>query len=201
MKTKMIVLAILIGVLGGRAQNLQIPHYTVVPIENYNSYIENHNHIPDGTYFKDVNHVLDDYIGTWTGTYNNMSYEIKLELYTTSFLNIKSDCLIMRCKITDNSGLVIINTLNVSDDNAYEGFGFAGDNNEYYKFVYGNPYDDIANCGDVGLLGAKLTTNNTKMQINISPSEIWLDPDKCPDGYQSPPFPTFKESPLVLTKQ
>lgn len=63
MKKSLLILSILLLTI-----NCKIQAQETVPIEDYYSFISSHNEIPSGTYFKDVNHVLPKFEGTWTGS-------------------------------------------------------------------------------------------------------------------------------------
>jgi len=206
MKTKMIILAILIGVLGGQAQNLQIPHYTIVPIENYWTYKDAHG-IPDGTYFKDVNHVLDKYVGTWEGTYENKSFLFEIDTllrYSSDPRpSLKFDEMRLRYDITDLSGNVIVSTLNASNGNALMGMTFERFNNhERYEIIYSGPNGEDVKCGDSGTFKLQFIPINSKIKLFFYPKNVFVTDEDCPNGFTAPPFPdSNNEAPMVLTKQ
>lgn len=83
----------------------------IIPIEEDINYRTNEIEIPDGAYIKDVNNLLDKFIGTWTGTFDNKSYEFGITKQTVSFLGISIDRLIIKYVITDNvTNQVIVDT-------------------------------------------------------------------------------------------
>jgi hypothetical protein len=90
----------------------------IIAVEGFEDYP---NELPDGAYIKDVNNVLNKFVGTWKGTYNNKNYEFEVTKYTriSEIRPLKFDKLLIRYKIIDTSGNIVVNTLNVSNDDKY----------------------------------------------------------------------------------
>lgn len=63
----------------------------IIPVEEYRNYLDNEIEIPDGAYIKDVNNLLDKYVGTWIGVQNSKTYEFRISKLTESFLGITMD--------------------------------------------------------------------------------------------------------------
>ena len=60
------------------------------------NYLNEEDGIPENiTYFKDINHVLDKYIGTWKGTQDNKNYEFKITKITNKPGRITEDRLLI----------------------------------------------------------------------------------------------------------
>lgn len=79
---------------------------------------------PVATYIKDVNNLLDKYVGTWKGTLNGKNYElnfVKRENFGFSE-NLKRDRLIGRVKITNSSGVIEYDNF-IKQDNETDFFG------------------------------------------------------------------------------
>lgn len=79
--------------------------------------------IPPGPiYYKDVNHYLDKYVGTWEGTFNNKTFQLRIVkiLYEDPDpdpVAIKVDELRAKYTITDNNtGAVLADTMDLPDD-------------------------------------------------------------------------------------
>lgn len=200
MNNKVLILCILLATMSCKAQLIALPPGTI-PIENYNSFANAHDGIPDGTYLKDVNHVLDKYLGIWSGSYDGKEYELQILKSMKSYLGTKTDLLLIHYKITDNTGNVIINTLELPDNSIYviEGLNFVGDNAEIYKADY---QSNQSTCGDSGTLYLEITNSSeTQMSLYIIPDEAIYSDDECPIGYIKPPFPDEDETPMTLTKQ
>ncbi len=204
MKNIILSLSLFLIIINCKAQ--QLTAVGVVPLENYNSFVKSHNGIPDGTYFKDVNHVLDKYEGTWEGTYHNKTYTITInkavKIPGVARHSLKYDKLYLRYKITDNtSGNILRNTLNDSRKKASVGLSLNVNDSQWYDLAYaGNENNSTISCGDAGTIHIKYNSINSKIELYISPSNAFFDPDDCPNGYQAPPFPKYTDSHLILTK-
>src|SRR5690606_1739518 len=94
MKKILLITLLILTALSCKAQ--------IIPIEEDINYRINEIEIPDGAYIKDVNHLLDKFVGTWIGTFDNKSYEFGITKLTESFLGISNDRLIIKNEITDN---------------------------------------------------------------------------------------------------
>jgi hypothetical protein len=150
---------------------------------------------PEGTTsIRDVNNLLDKYVGTWKGTYADKSYEIVFVKHTKYSLLIK-DQLLMRYKITSN-GLVIEDNLNTPDNNSIIGRGDYLDKNAYIISYYGREF----NCGQTGNIFIYLANKNdlTKIKLFLVPDHEFVDPNKCPNGVDKQVFP---KDVMILTKQ
>ncbi len=181
----------------------------VVPLENYSSYVESlaeNESIPGGLYFKDVNNVLDKYLGTWTGSYEGKDYlfEITKKIAVSDNIGsdpLKFDELRIHYKITNSSGEVLANTLNLPDESVYviSGLTFADDQSKLYRARY---QGEQTACGQSGVLFLDMRdTDSTHFKVYIVRDEVYLKEDKCPNGYIAPPFPQWDETPMIFTKQ
>ncbi len=175
----------------------------IVPLENYREFMETRTEIPDGIYFKDVNHVLDKYVGEWTATYDDKSYKfyITKKIGSISSTGTIYDELRIRYDIFNDSGVIIASNVNLSDDNVYmiEGELFRGENNKYYTAYYQGKHYSI--CGDSGVLYLEMTNaSDTEMSLFIDPDEALFTSADCPNGYVAPPFPQEDEPAMILTK-
>jgi len=128
MKTKMIVLTILIGVLGGRAQNLQIPHYTIVPIENYSTYRDAQILNVDSTLVQ----MKQDILGTWVLEDSNPEYKLE---FTNS-----------QCKLYVDGILKSTDTYSIDKNSCGT---YSADNSYFLKRI--NSYQDIG-CMEISNL-------------------------------------------------
>lgn len=198
MKKLILILVLLVTVYSCKAQ---IYPSNVVPIENF----ENHDfngRTPEGTYIKDVNHLLDKYEGTWTGAFDNKTYEIVINKTTDSFLGVQEDELLLRYKITNASGSEIINILNLPDDSASivggQNIKNGGNPDEYYVLFYqGESYK----CGQIGDMFIYVSADNSnQLNLRLVPSRHSIRSSQCPNGHAQQLFPTDSDS-MVLTKQ
>ncbi len=63
----------------------------IITIEDFSTYSDSQKEkMSDGTYIKDVNGVLNKFIGTWKGIYNSNNYEFKIIKKNYSWRRIKS---------------------------------------------------------------------------------------------------------------
>lgn len=189
MKKYIIFGLIILSTLSGKAQ-------LVLPVETKVNYLNEADGIPENiTYFKDINHVLDKYIGTWKGTQDNKNYEFKITKYTDTFEGLTEDILLIRYFITNSNGSIIIDTRSVADD------GFKLIRGDYFrKSTYLSTYSgEEPLCGQSGNVFLWLTnTYNTEMKLFLEPDKILLDSETCPNGGAIQVLPL---SPVVLTKQ
>lgn len=199
MKNKLILVAFITFTLGCRAQ--QPPLQQIIPVENIIGYVNNDANIPDGIYFKDVNHLLDKYVGTWVGTYDNKTYEFQVVEFTDNYLGITEDILLMRYKITDANGNEIVNTLNLPNTSSYVISGkYLTENAHSYAMRY-RGYE--SECGQKGTVFIEIeATNPNVMELFYGPQYEWIDSVECPNGVANQVFPTFDDQAyLILTKQ
>ncbi|RPD94040.1 hypothetical protein EGM88_12670 [Aureibaculum marinum] len=189
MKKLLLIGLIILSTLNCKAQ--------IIPIEEYIDYRDNEIEIPDGAYIKDVNNLLDKFIGTWEGTYNNKTYKFYITEITKSYLEISEDKLLIRYKITDTDGNVIENTTALPSDNTLVIKGRYLDKSKYtYVFYYQGKNSDCGQNGDVFI--SVYGTNNTKMKLFLQVSgEIWSGAD-CPDTPIAQILPTEQ---MELIKQ
>ncbi len=185
------------------AQAQQLHKSGVIPLENYDEFIQSHENVPENTYFKDVNHLLGKYVGTWEGTYNNKTYIFvinkKLGIHGKARESLKYDKLFMRYKITDNAGHVMADILDTDQNGALEGFGMNRVDNSWYEILYTGEDDQKVHCGDSGMLYLKCISAN-QIEIFVDPHNVFVEKGDCPNGYQAPPFPKYTDSHLILTK-
>lgn len=155
----------------------------ILPIENAYIYIENPDvGIPENiTYIKDVNHLLDKYVGTWIGTYDNKNIELRVVSYTDNSNGILWDELKARYKITDIFGNVIIDTTSLPDDNQLVCFGDYLDSNSSTYRMYYIGYEHI--CGQEGWMLLDIDINNLNaLRMLVHPNVDIIDIDDCPNG-------------------
>ncbi|RBW57579.1 hypothetical protein DS884_11030 [Tenacibaculum sp. E3R01] len=189
MKIYIIIVLILITTISCKAQQ-------VIPVENQIDYKDKEIEFPEGVYIKDVNNVLDKYIGVWKGTYNFKNYEFKVSKVTkqSNISTLKLDKLLIRYKITAANGLVLENTLNFPDYDIriIEGRYLAKSGGYVLSYV------ENTDCGHGGdLYMSVYNSTNTKAVISLT-SDGEYNFDKCPNG-QTPPLLPTKD--MQITKQ
>ncbi|WP_417195245.1 DUF6705 family protein [Bizionia sp.] len=171
----------------------------IIPVEQV---VDNFENVEEGltTYIKDVNNVLDAYVGTWTGTENGKDYTFIITENTIVFdeqYNINADVLIMKHLIVESNTLrVIEDTRLVSDENApCEGAffrQFSGSGLSYAFFYDGEDYF----CGQNGEVYVTLKNNNTQMFLKLGANHEKYS--QCQTGWAHQVLP---ENGILLTKQ
>jgi len=151
---------------------------------------------PAAEYVKDINGLLNRYVGTWKGTYEGKVYEfnlIKKENVISEFSTTKWDRLIARIKIINSNGTVEFNNFNKPDDQVNRGYNFQKDLKFYLITFSGGKLD----CIDYGFIyaGIKSATPN-QMTIHFLPDHDIVTQD-C--SHFKTTIPTGKK--IYLTRQ
>ncbi|WP_404986859.1 DUF6705 family protein [Chryseobacterium sp. M5] len=121
---------------------------------------------PNSTYVKDVNNLLNKYVGTWIGTLNGKNYEFNFVKKENTGEVIKWDFLVGRLKITNSNGIVEYNSFNKPENELSEGYNFQPDLKVYLMRFSGGKLG----CIDYGYtyMWIKPETPNV-MGINFHP--------------------------------
>lgn len=155
----------------------------ILPIEDAYIYIENQDvGIPENiTHIKDVNHLLDKYVGTWIGSYDNKTIELRVVSYTENSYGILWDELKARYKITDIFGNIILDTTSLPNDNQLVCFGdYLDPNGSTYRMYYVG-YEQI--CGQEGSMWLDIDINNLNtLRMLVHPDVDMINLDDCPNG-------------------
>ncbi|WP_299399128.1 DUF6705 family protein [uncultured Gelidibacter sp.] len=182
---KIVYISIILLILSCKAQIITLEDFEDYPTE-----------LPDGAYLKDVNNILGKYVGTWKGTYNNQNYEFVVvkTTFENTTLKYKHDKLLIRYKITNNSGTVLANTLNLPNGDKYiiRGSYLAKSGSYVLSYLGLN-----GKCGQNGTVFISVyDVNNVKMKLFLEPyGEIYSE---CTTGYAGQILPTDW---IDLTKQ
>lgn len=116
---------------------------------------------PNADYVKDMNGLLNKYIGTWKGTYEGKSYEITVvKKENVDYEGTKWDELSGKFKIVNSNGTIAFNNFNqLEADNKVKGMNFQK-NLKFYKMNF--PGAPSTGCIDSGTmyLGVKSETPN-----------------------------------------
>jgi hypothetical protein len=159
--------------------------------------------IINGTYVKDFNNALGDYIGTWRATWQGKILSLKIEKVTKQIESTPNqnyhyrDILIGKYLITDAvSGAVIASSMNIVNPNLDKLYGIGSGQNNKYQFSYTDT--DLCNITGKVILSRNLANNN-QLTYEYEYNEFWLF-DDCPyhtQGFIPIPIPTIE---VVLTK-
>lgn len=170
----------------------------IVPIEKVIDYRNTENGIPDGVYLKDVNGLLNKYIGIWKGTYENKNYSFVITTFKHDYLGISEDKLAIRYLITDTQGAVIEDTRSLPDTSIYviKGDYFSKNLNYYMSNYIGKD----SKCGQYGVVYiTNVKDTDQQITLYLSPDKVLLNEYKCPSGIIKHILPV-KEA-MFLTKQ
>ncbi len=147
------------------------------------------------TYVKDVNNVLDKYVGTWVGENDgkHISFVVKKVTYTTRFAKIKFDKLLIK-HITKVNGVIVDNTVTLEDTDplVIKGSYLAKSGNYVLNYI-----SKDRDCAQHGSLYIYIDNNNTTLKCLLILDAEFIDPTVC-DGVD-----VFKYIPetFELTKQ
>lgn len=161
----------------------------IIPLEDFLNYRDNEIEVADGTYFKDVNGLLNKYVGTWKGSWNNKNYEFIVEKYYTEAEKtyLKYDKLRIRYKVFNGNGVLIEDTTSLPDDSNYVLMGLYLDESGYVLFYQGKE----SLCGQKGnVFISVFGANNGKMQLFLYPDSEFIDSETCPNGEATQVLPT-----------
>ena len=192
MKRTVIILFMILSSLYSKAQ-------VIMSIEEYNKCKSTTcGQTPD--YVKDINGTLNKYVGTWKGTDDNKTYEIIVTKFTRNrnIMNlriVKSDELLIRYKITDSKGTVLVDTRSFADDNPYviKGLGFTEEGS--YQLSFTGIDNNLKNDGDILL---RVYNGQLRFLFNPEPKVIFGNP---PNYFPNKPYTFPREKSILLTKQ
>lgn len=189
MKKILILGIILLSNVSCKAQN-------VMPIETIINYIKAENGIPETiTYFKDINNLLDKYVGVWKGTYASKNYEFRITKYTSIYDGLSEDSLLIRYLITDANGTIIEDTRSTPDDGHYLIRGHYVDKS-HYVLSYAGKETSCGQSGEVYIW--TVNTNNTQMKLFLAQDQVLLNSVDCPNGRATQVLPLQQ---MLLIKQ
>ena len=169
----------------------------IIPIENYINYIDAENGIPDNTtHIKDVNNLLNKFVGTWVGTYDSKSFEFQITKVTQTSYGVMEDLLVVKHKITNSSGIVLEDTINGNDTSIGISSNYLARNGAYVLIYTGTEAD----CGQFGDIYISVGWNNSNnnMRLGLSPGRDIVT-EECPNGIATQIFPV--DDGMTLVKQ
>lgn len=201
MKKIFLILGLVLLSISCKAQN-------VIPIENEQSYansLPEGEFAPDGTYFKDINKVLEKYKGFWEGIYHHNFYELKINKEKYEFYGIYKDILVVDYKITNDKGEILQESYDTGNDNVEKfqgirGSGFSKKYDNLYRLFYSGLDDNDVFCGDSGTIYLEMAKDGKTLKLFIIPDEALISEEECPNGRFNPPFPNENQAPMVLRK-
>ncbi len=174
----------------------------IISLEQGASYLGSPDGIPeDVTYIKDINNRLPTFVGIWKGTANGKLIELHLNQFLhlpESVDGFKLDQLAGRLLVKDaNSGQVLYNTLNITNNEAtsFSGYYFQNTN---YIMEFRNINDNY--CKDNGQVYVEvLNSDPSKMKLNFFRSrEHIVNGGGCPNFSTYVPILPYS---FILTRQ
>nr|WP_294925011.1 hypothetical protein [uncultured Flavobacterium sp.] len=143
---------------------------TIIPVEKHIDYIESgKGGMADGTYLKDVNHLMDPFIGTWQGSIDNKTYTFYVTKIKKNSYGILIDELKVHHSIVDNSTGTILEDSRNSKERELSADCF--DKNLSYVLNYwGVNY----HCGEKGWVRLKALSSTTlEFLYSRNPFDLW----------------------------
>ncbi|WP_327983492.1 DUF6705 family protein [Bergeyella porcorum] len=169
---------------------------STISLEQAYEYFKMTDGIPETvTYVKDVNNRLNQFVGTWAGSYGGKNYRFEfVKKLRFGNYSVKWDKLIGRVLITNN-GNVIYNSFDVTDDNKTYLWGHTIQKRLYVLSFVANSY-----CNDSGDVFIEIDKSNpNKMYLHFDRDKGIYNPEKCPN-YETY-VPLLPKEKMVLIKQ
>lgn len=172
MKKIITIISLMIVSLSCKAQQ-------IIPVEKMIEYRDSDTQIPEGAYLKDLNGLLDKYVGTWKGTYNSKNFTFVITKVKHKLVTISADELFIRYLITTTSGSIVEDTRSLPDTSPLVIKGdYLGNNKGYYVLNYFGRNT----CGQSGdlFISTLSSTGNKQMKLFLAPYQDIIDGSKCP---------------------
>ncbi|MFY0630972.1 MAG: hypothetical protein JXR05_11360 [Flavobacteriaceae bacterium] len=189
---KLLIILLAISALSCKTQQV------IIPVEKHIEYQNDEIEFPNNAYLKDVNNLLDKYVGVWKKTQNNKIYEfhvIKVARESNDeYMQFKKDELEIRYKITNAvTGNVIVDTT-ILNEGPYV---IKGKHFNLDKTVYSLYYIGLNNkCGQNGIVFIYFHTSDlNQMNLFLSVNGGTVN---CPTGQVPQVLPTDA---ITLIKQ
>ena len=172
----------------------QLKAQIIIPVEEYRTYWNARKGVPENSYIKDVNHVLDQYIGTWRGEQNGKTYVFYITKELDYWITSKSDRLVMRYTIHSATGQIIEDSRNDPSNTAKVVKGFLYNPLGGYSMRYNYNY----NAGMVGFVDIKQSGISNKIYLKLTINAGLVLESQAEVGNQAALLPTDQ---ILLTKQ
>ena len=169
-------------------------------IMSFDEVIDNNGFFKEGYYMKDTKNELNKYVGVWKGTYNQNTYEFRIEKqFKYNDGDFYLDKLFVRSLIKDINGTVLLNTLTTPLENLYfEGEIFTNKNYDTYLLMY---IEDMK-CNLQGDVYFTIFENNTKIKVELFIPFNMVSIEECIDINKQSLLPQKRQNEyMILTKQ
>ncbi|NML58640.1 DUF6705 family protein [Chryseobacterium cheonjiense] len=187
------VISILILIL-----SLSCKSQSTISLEQAYEYSKSDDGLPETvTYVKDVNNRLDQFVGTWKGTYGDKQYEFRfIKKLNFGSYTVKWDELIGRFSVKSFNGTVLYSSLNeINDENTH----FRGINIQNKTYML-NFFGTVNYCNDSGVVFIEISKNNPNtMYLSFDRDKEAYDPSKCPNYSEF--VPLLPKDKMTLIKQ
>lgn len=193
MKNIITLIIVLVGTLSCKAQQV------IIPVEKAIEYRDADSGVPDGVYLKDINGLLNKYLGTWKGTVDNKNYTFVIIKYKNNLSRgVSQDELMIRYLITTSNGTVIEDTRSLSDDSSYVIKGdYFNKTASYYVSSYMGKNADCGQSGNLFITGTKLPN---QIKLFLIPDKVMINIQNCP-GQKAADKLLPVDNEVLLTKQ
>ncbi len=171
---------------------------SIISIEEASKYYMSAEGLPESVqYVKDINKRLDQFTGTWKGSYEGKSYEFRFvkREYFGSY-SVKWDEIIGRVSIKKDNQ-IIFNTINIADDQKTFLRGSNLQNKVYVMYFAANA--DCNDSGDVFIEVSKSNTNQMTLYFMRDNDILVNIEQKCPN--YSTYVPLLPQDKMILVKQ
>ena len=167
---------------------------TIIPLENLSSYRKAGNGVPDNSYFKDVNHVLDQYIGSWMGVQNGKTYVFYIIKEVENTIISQYDRLVIRYTIHSETGRLIEDSRFVpsDDEKALQGWSYTHTGTYYLNYNYN------VKASMTGTVSIKQSGIPNKIKLKLTINAEMMFASEVEVGNQEALLPTTE---ILLTKQ
>ena len=166
---------------------------SILPVEKLVDYRNSNEGIPESvTYVKDINGLLNKYVGTWIGTYQGKNYEFRVKKIRDDSFGVSIDELEISYIIKDSSRKIIEDTTKPNSGTYIIG-AYLAKNKHHYVLNYYGTKGDCGQNGDVFI--SVLNRDSNKMWLKLS-----VDGEMSEDctAYAGQVLPTDG---IILTKQ
>ncbi|MDO9260892.1 MAG: hypothetical protein Q7U08_03005 [Flavobacteriaceae bacterium] len=189
-------------------KNILFTLITIISINNvisqnimsFDEVIDKGGFFKEGYYMKDTKNELDKYVGVWKGTFNQNTYEFRIEKHLKyNDGDFYLDKLFVRSLIKDINGIILLNTLTTPlEDLFFNGEVFTNKNYDTYQLMY---IEDMK-CNLQGDVYFTIFENNTKIKLNLYIPFNLVTKDECADINKHSLLPESRINEyMILTKQ
>ena len=152
--------------------NFSLAQKDIYPLEEKHKHLINNPNYPNET-FKDLNNVLDKFLGRWT--YSDANNEVIIEIFEFFDEKNKQDGLYINLSLNKN-GEILLNTLETAFPNLISGAYFMNSKNTNKLIVNFSEIQSgkVLLCGHVSSVNLTLNSDKT-LQWKVEPKELMFN--------------------------